>query len=366
MAAIAEEQEAVAGFYDDAFEVCDEAWRITLRESSVAVTLIFRLPKGYPNEAPPSLAFEFEPWPARGDALAERLRGEVAELWLPGEGCVIGWAEHVRQTLLDGPPELAGAAAGAAAVPGPAAAAAAGGAAADEDCGAGRAVASVACPAALAQPLGVALVAAGFKRFSDQLFSHSTRGVTVEIGDELTITVDGIDAEDLSDRAALQLETEIERFGALLLEWVDAQRSPDPGFVEGEVDAGGGCDFLPTPEELGVDRARALLVYTWGKALRKAAPADSQCNFNAGILNGRGGGADLRTMNGLSEEVQNNVKCCTLFPRWISMVCHKVEHSGLNTISINCTKGRHRSVAAAMILKETYYPQATVVHLTIH
>lgn len=45
-------------------------------------------------------------------------------------------------------------------------------------------------------------------------------------------------------------------------------------------------------------RERPLLVYTWGKALRKSAPGDSEHNFNAGILNGRGGGADLKSMNG--------------------------------------------------------------------
>ena len=44
----------------------------------------------------------------------------------------------------------------------------------------------------------------------------------------------------------------------------------------------------------------------------------------------------------------------------------QVEHSNLSCISINCTKGRHRSVAAAEILKKTYYPNATVKHLTIY
>eukprot|EP00443_Scrippsiella_acuminata_P074121 CAMPEP_0115538794 /NCGR_PEP_ID=MMETSP0271-20121206/89064_1 /TAXON_ID=71861 /ORGANISM="Scrippsiella trochoidea, Strain CCMP3099" /LENGTH=66 /DNA_ID=CAMNT_0002971705 /DNA_START=74 /DNA_END=270 /DNA_ORIENTATION=- len=64
-------------------------------------------------------------------------------------------------------------------------------------------------------------------------------------------------------------------------------------------------------------------------------------------------------MNGLSDEVQSNVASCGLFPRWISMVCAKVEGSDLHAISINCTKGRHRSVAAAEILKKLYYTQAT-------
>ena len=50
-----------------------------------------------------------------------------------------------------------------------------------------------------------------------------------------------------------------------------------------------------------------------------------------------------------------------------SVFCHaQVEHSDLKCISINCTKRRHRSVAAAEILKKTYYPNATVKHLTIY
>ena len=38
---------------------------------------------------------------------------------------------------------------------------------------------------------------------------------------------------------------------------------------------------------------------------------------------------------------------------------------GLKCIGINCAKGRHRSVAAAELLKRYYYPSAVVEHLTI-
>eukprot|EP00439_Symbiodinium_sp_Y106_P042807 s5988_g5.t1 len=210
------------------------------------------------------------------------------------------------------------------------------------------------------------LLSAGFTEWSSGLFAHSDKGVTAEVREDLTITVDGVDAEDLVDWAGMQLSADPASFGARLLEWVTAQRSPEPGFLDDEAEGSGGPDFLPSPEELGVKKERDLLVLTWGKALRKSAPPESEHNFNAGILNGRGGGADLKTMNGLWDEVQSNVASCGLFPRWISMVCAKVEHSNLSCISINCTKGRHRSVAAAEILKKTYYPNATVKHLTIY
>lgn len=210
-------------------------------------------------------------------------------------------------------------------------------------------------------------------------FCHQQKGVTVEWSAEdlsdLQIEVNGIDTEDIRDWSLAQLDEKggAARFGADLLKWTTAQRvhsdedeADNVGSDEGEAD-NGGLDFLPTPEELGVDRNRPLLIYTWGKALRKSEPSDSQFNFNACILNGRGGGVDLRTMNGTWEEVQNNVASCSKFPRWLEMACNKIEKStpALHTISINCTKGRHRSVAAAEIMKRFYYPNAVLRHLTI-
>ena len=102
--------------------------------------------------------------------------------------------------------------------------------------------------------------------------------------------------------------------------------------------------------------------------MRNYAPAESQFDFNARVLSGRGGGVDLRVMNGTSEEVQRNVASCSAFPRWLESVCYRVEESNppLHTISIRCTKGRHRSVAAAEIMKTFDYPSANVRHLTIY
>ena len=74
---------------------------------------------------------------------------------------------------------------------------------------------------------------------------------------------------------------------------------------------------------------------------------------------------NLRKMNGLSSEIQARISRCSLFPTWITMVIEAIETKNLSVISINCTKGRHRSVAAAEILKAVYYPKATIEHLTI-
>ena len=42
-----------------------------------------------------------------------------------------------------------------------------------------------------------------------------------------------------------------------------------------------------------------------------------------------------------------------------------IETDGLHTISVFCTKGRHRSVSVAEALRARYYPKAEVKHLTI-
>lgn len=181
---------------------------------------------------------------------------------------------------------------------------------------------------------------------------------------QFSSAMSGIDSEDLNEWVPMQLAEDVAGFGVRLIDWTTAQRTGD-GFVDVEDDGNHGFDFLPAPEALGVDGTRHLVIYTWGKAFRNNKPADSQYNFNAGILNGRGGGADLRTMNGTTDKVQMNVASCSLFPRWLEMVCNKIETSALQTISINCTKGRHRSVAAAEILKKFYYPRAEVRHVDI-
>eukprot|EP00438_Fugacium_kawagutii_P016519 Skav222457 [mRNA] locus=scaffold3319:151576:152598:+ [translate_table: standard] len=338
-----DERDALEAIYQDEFEILgDGTWRIGLPEHDCKVKI--KLDPTYPDGAAPIPALEFDPWPVHGDALARQMEMELPKLWQPGETCIYQWVEHLREALtsaVEAPPEVT-----------------------SKEVEAEVKVSAI--PLSPETSLGPSLLAAGFTQWSPQLFAESDRGVTVELSEVLSITVDGVDTEDLMDWASMQLTADPGNFGARLLEWVTAQRSPEPGFLEDEEEGTKGPDFLPSPEELGVRRDRLLLVYTWGKALRKAAPGDSEHNFNAGILNGRGGGADLKSMNGLWDEVQSNVASCGLFPRWISMVCAKVEHSDLRCISINCTKGRHRSVAAAEILKKTYYPNATVKHLTIY
>ena len=150
-------------------------------------------------------------------------------------------------------------------------------------------------------------------------------------------------------------------------EWAEAQRNADaPGFSSAG-EAGGAdldeehadFDALPSAESLNTDQTRALKIYTWGKDLTSwtaVKAKGAQRNFvseqprshqttpyscdvhhrrlgiiitktvepsslrllnlhhgtaqNAAVLNGRGGGVDLRKNNGLSEGVQRNLVRC--------------------------------------------------------
>eukprot|EP00418_Pyrodinium_bahamense_P063448 CAMPEP_0179090624 /NCGR_PEP_ID=MMETSP0796-20121207/41354_1 /TAXON_ID=73915 /ORGANISM="Pyrodinium bahamense, Strain pbaha01" /LENGTH=360 /DNA_ID=CAMNT_0020788197 /DNA_START=62 /DNA_END=1144 /DNA_ORIENTATION=+ len=347
-----EERESLEAIYGKDFEILDDKeWR--LRLGGGRVWLHVSLPADYPLSAPVprigSDSFDFLP-----AGFADNVCSRIVQEFVPGEGCVYAWCEAMEDAvrdLSDAVNTRAAVGADGEALP------------AEEGACTGKGECSVQIVHVVAEQVRPSLLSAGFQGYPGELFVHLDKGVTVYVGQALTITVDGIEAEDLTDWCNLQLE-DPGIFGMKLLEWATAQRSEQPGFTEGEEEpvAGDFADFLPDAGALKVKRDRDLTIYTWGKAFRKAAPAESQANFNAGILNGRGGGADIRVDNGLTEAVQRNVASCSLFPRWIEMCIAKIETEGLRAVSINCTKGRHRSVAAAEILKKYYYPEAAVVH----
>ncbi len=210
---------------------------------------------------------------------------------------------------------------------------------------------------------------------SQQLIHHSS-GVIVSLYSKptrtpLVVEAEGVDNFDFVDAIKIFISTEkIENFGRFLCSWVTETREQSnetPGFSEGIDEYSPELKFgdLYLPPRSIAQQTRDLTIYTWGRAIMKHAPADSQRSFNAGVLNGRGHGVDLRKMNGLSPEVQNVVFRCKMFPGFIEMMVSAIERENLKFVSIVCTKGRHRSVASAELLKSIYYPKANVKHLTI-
>ena len=113
------------------------------------------------------------------------------------------------------------------------------------------------------------------------------------------------------------------------------------------------------------NKSRQLVIYTWGKRHHKNKPSQSQCNFNAAVINGSREGLNLRKMTGLNIEVQKSVKAGVGYIKFMEFMINKIESNDLHIISINCSAGRHRCVSCAEILKQEFYPNAIIYHLDV-
>ena len=71
-----------------------------------------------------------------------------------------------------------------------------------------------------------------------------------------------------------------------------------------------------------------------------------------------------RTLVGIMQNVVTSLSDTT-GALWLQRIVQAIESGGLDCISIFCTKGRHRSVSAAEVLRARFYPRAHVEHLTI-
>jgi len=221
---------------------------------------------------------------------------------------------------------------------------------------------------------------------NDDLWVERTggRGVTIERdGDQpliggVWVSCDGLNPQDVADFLRLMFErkgddNEVDYYTwpKQILLWARANAEGE-GFGEDSCEedefdddcAGIETLYLNPALKALADPNRELKISTWGRALMKNAPAGA-VNFNAAVLSGRGHGVNTRKMNGLCLEVQTAVSKCSLFPTWMELVIRKIERDDLCHIAVNCTKGRHRSVAAAELLKMLYYKRADVHHLTI-
>jgi hypothetical protein len=117
-----------------------------------------------------------------------------------------------------------------------------------------------------------------------------------------------------------------------------------------------------------ITSSRELTIYTWGNSIRKYKPESSQMNFNAIPIVSlkREAGMNLKKLTGTSQEIQQFVSEIPKFNSFISQIVTAIEDDpSLDTISINCKNGIHRSVAAAEILRREYYPNATIIHLEL-
>jgi len=142
---------------------------------------------------------------------------------------------------------------------------------------------------------------------------------------------------------------------------LNAHSAETPGFsVEAEV---GGEPFKMNVTTEPTERP--LVIYTWGHAIRAHKPDKSQRDWFVGIIHTRAPGVDLRRENGRNEVLQAGIASDPQFPAIMNSILEEVEKNNYTCISISCTKGRHRSVAVAELVKKWFYPNAMIEHLTI-
>jgi hypothetical protein len=150
-----------------------------------------------------------------------------------------------------------------------------------------------------------------------------------------------------------------------VIDWADANAidTEAPGFLH-EVQIGDAPKMQLTLSKMP-DENRQIRIYTYGIAKRARKPDDSQKNWFVGTITTKPYGVDLRKYDGRSSQVQAGIAQDPKFNKIIQDIVESIETENMRCISIACTKGRHRSVAVAELLKSWFYPRAVVIHLTI-
>lgn len=116
-------------------------------------------------------------------------------------------------------------------------------------------------------------------------------------------------------------------------------------------------------------RHRELVIYTWGdkngftKAGISQKVGKPKLHINAKPLNGHGGSCRMNAV----QDSRIVKRVCASMQRdngkWLVDRVKQIEKVGAGCFSVFCSKGRHRSVSAAIILRELLYPNAKLVHL---
>jgi len=132
----------------------------------------------------------------------------------------------------------------------------------------------------------------------------------------------------------------------------------DYGFTEGEI-----ADHIHEKiEQIGdkkIDNERELRINTWG--LKKHLPVECDIIFDASLFSARIN-ADVKTLTGLNDIVQQGIINHPKFDIIIEMILTEIEINDYQKIGIICNYGKHRSVGWAELLKKLYYPKSVINH----
>jgi RNase adaptor protein for sRNA GlmZ degradation len=135
----------------------------------------------------------------------------------------------------------------------------------------------------------------------------------------------------------------------------------DYGFTEGDMDDIN--DHIHEKiEQIGdkkIDNERELFIYTWG--LKKHLPVECDIIFDASLFSARIN-ADVKTLTGKNEIVQQGIINHPKFDIIIEMIVTEIETNDYQKIGIICNYGKHRSVGFAELLKKFYYPKSVINH----
>lgn len=90
-----------------------------------------------------------------------------------------------------------------------------------------------------------------------------------------------------------------------------------------------------------------IVIYTWGNKIYKTCPVKSNFNLNVcGISSYKPRGVNLKKVDGRSSILQEKIQRGKNYDYYMDIFIEKVK-TGAKILSINCHKGRHRSVAMA-------------------
>ena len=111
--------------------------------------------------------------------------------------------------------------------------------------------------------------------------------------------------------------------------------------------------------DIEINNDRELTIYTWG--LKKHLPVECDIIFDASLFSAKIN-ADVKTLTGLNEIVQQGIINHPKFDIIIEMILTHIETNDTHKIGIICNYGKHRSVGWTELLKKLYYPKAIINH----
>jgi len=95
----------------------------------------------------------------------------------------------------------------------------------------------------------------------------------------------------------------------------------------------------------------AVHLYTWGNKKHKQKPKPSDFNICVtGISAYKPKGLNLKKINGLNDRLQAKLQRQPKYDMYMASAIQKIQSTKPKIVSINCHKGRHRSVGFAELL----------------